>query len=242
MPNANVYARFSLALHIAVPLILLGGRISAAPQSAPQGADSEQAIDEVAVVAHKVERSTRDIAANVTVVSREDLSANLAATVADVFCSKTVIEGIEAGGHINLQSTIGEFRLDGSLYLARGENRENGQALNSVGPGQAVAGASWYAPSANRSVRLQATFTEAWDDRDESSGGLFKPAGHAVFDLYYTHQFGDRTTICAGLLNLTDRVYWNWSDVGGLSPTDPVLPYLAQPGTSLSVSVNLNWQ
>lgn len=156
--------------------------------------------------------------------------------------SETVIEGVEAGGHIYLQSPIGEFRLDGSLYLARGENRENGQPLNSVGPGQAVVGTSWYSQDARRSLRLQSTFTEAWDDRDESSGELFKPAGRVVFDLYYTQELGDRTTIRAGLLNLTDRVYWNWSDVRGLSPTDPVIPYLAQPGRHVSVSVNLNWQ
>lgn len=156
--------------------------------------------------------------------------------------SKTVIEGVEAGGHINLQSAIGDFRFDGALYLANGENRENGQALNSVGPGQAVIGASWYAPNQKQQIRLQSTFTEGWDDRDESSGDLFKPAGHAVFDLYLTQQLGRRTTIRAGLLNLTDRVYWNWSDVRGLSPTDPVLPYLAQAGRSLSFSVNMNWQ
>ena len=155
---------------------------------------------------------------------------------------KTVIEGVEAGAHINLQSAIGEFRFDGALYLAKGENRENGQPLNSVGPGQAVVGASWIAPNQIQQLRLQSTFTESWDDRDESSGELFKPAGHAVFDLYFTHQFGDRTTIRAGLLNVTDRVYWNWSDVRGLSPTDPVLPYLAQAGRSLSFSVNMNWQ
>ncbi len=156
--------------------------------------------------------------------------------------SKTIIEGFEAGGHVNLRSAIGEFRLDGSLYLARGENRENGQPLNSVGPAQAVFGVSWAASNATRSVRLQSTLTEAWDDRDESSGELFKPAGHTVIDLYYTQQLGDRTTVRAGLLNLTDRVYWNWSDVRGLSPTDPVIPYLAQPGRNFSVSVNLNWQ
>ena len=155
---------------------------------------------------------------------------------------KTVIEGVEAGGHINFQSAIGDLRFDGALYLARGENRENGQALNSVGPGQAVIGASWHAPNQNQQIRLQSTFTESWDDRDESSGDLFKPAGHAVFDLYFTQKFGDRTTIRAGLLNLTDRIYWNWSDVRGLSPTDPVLPYLAQAGRSLSFSVNMNWQ
>jgi hemoglobin/transferrin/lactoferrin receptor protein len=156
--------------------------------------------------------------------------------------SEAIIEGVEAGGHIDLQSSIGEFRIDGSLYLARGENRENGQALNSVGPAQAVIGTSLISQDARRSLRLQSTFTEAWDDRDESGGELFKPAGHAVFDLYFTQQLGDRTTVRAGLLNLTDRIYWNWSDIRGLSPTDPVIPYLAQPGRNFSVSVNVNWQ
>jgi hemoglobin/transferrin/lactoferrin receptor protein len=156
--------------------------------------------------------------------------------------SATVIEGIEAGGHFDLQSAIGEFRFDGAFYLARGENRENGEPLNSVGPGQAVVGASWTSPNATRQLRLQTTLTEAWDERDESRGELFKPAGHAVFDLYFTQRLGDRVTLRAGLLNLTDRVYWNWSDVRGLGPDDPVVPYLAQPGRNVSVSVSMNWQ
>lgn len=155
---------------------------------------------------------------------------------------ETVIEGIEAGGHINLQGTLENFQVDGSLYLARGENRENGAALNSVGPAQAVIGATWTAASQARSVRLQATLTDAWDDRDESGGDLFKPAGHAVLDLYLTQSVGDRTTLRAGILNLADRTYWNWSAVRGLSPTDPVLPYLAQPGRNVSLSINYGWQ
>jgi hemoglobin/transferrin/lactoferrin receptor protein len=144
--------------------------------------------------------------------------------------AKTVIEGVEAGGHINFRGVLENFSLDGSLYLARGENRENGQSLNSVGPGQAVIGATWKGHSSDRRIRLQATLTDGWDDRDESGGELFKPAGHAVFDLYYTQRIAERTTFRAGVLNLTDRTYWNWSDIRGLSPTDPVMPYLAQPG------------
>ena len=57
--------------------------------------------------------------------------------------ARTVIEGIEAGGHIDLQGALEPFRIDGSFYLARGENRENGQPLNSVGPAQGVVGLSW---------------------------------------------------------------------------------------------------
>ena len=156
--------------------------------------------------------------------------------------SETVIEGIEAGGHLDFRGVLEQFSVDGSLYLARGENRDNGQPLNSVGPGQAVLGASWKGASADRRVRLQATLTAGWDDRDESGGDLFKPAGHAIFDLYYTQKLGEQTTFRAGLLNLTDRTYWNWSDVRGLGPNDPVMPYLAQPGRNASVSVNFSWQ
>ena len=83
--------------------------------------------------------------------------------------------------------------------------------------------------------------TDSWSDRDESGGDSFKPSGHVVFDLYLTQRLGERTTLRAGLHNLTDKTYWNWSDVRGLAPDDPLLPYLAQAGTSASVSLNMNW-
>ena len=83
--------------------------------------------------------------------------------------------------------------------------------------------------------------TDSWSDRDETSGELFKPSGYAVFDLFLTQQLGSHTTLRAGLHNLTDRSYWNWSDIRGLSPDDPIIPYLAQAGRSASVSLNVTW-
>jgi hemoglobin/transferrin/lactoferrin receptor protein len=156
--------------------------------------------------------------------------------------ARTVIEGVEAGGHVDLTGALDAFRIDGAFYYARGENRENGEALNSVGPAQAVVGLTWSGSAAERQIRLQGTFTDGWDDRDESGGELFKPAGHGVFDLYYMQKLGRTLALRAGLLNLTDKTYWNWSDVRGLGPGDPVIPYLAQPGRSVSVSLNFNWQ
>jgi hemoglobin/transferrin/lactoferrin receptor protein len=150
---------------------------------------------------------------------------------------ETRIEGIEAGW----SSRLDAIGFDGSAYYARGTNKENGEALNSVGPAQAVLGLSWYSRDDRRQFRLKATLTDSWDDRDETSGELFKPAGHAVFDLFYMQRLGQSTTLRAGLHNLTDRTYWNWSDVGGLSPDDPILPYLAQAGRSASLSLNVSW-
>ena len=155
--------------------------------------------------------------------------------------ARTEIRGIEAGAHVELTGVLENFRVDAALYYADGENKENGQPLNSVGPAQAVVGARWTAADGGRQVRLQATLTDAWDDRDESRGELFKPPGHAVFDLFFMQQLGDRTTLRAGLLNLTDKTYWSWSDVRGFSPQDPMLPYLARAGRSFTASLNVNW-
>ena len=152
------------------------------------------------------------------------------------------IDGLEAGWQSRLPGALRTFTIDGSLYIARGENRDNGEPLNSVGPAQAVLGMNWDGGERMPQVRLKATLSERWSERDESAGALFKPAGYAVFDLYVTQRIGQRATLRAGLMNLTDRTWWNWSHVRGLAPDDPVLAALAQPGRSLTVAVNMQWQ
>jgi len=154
---------------------------------------------------------------------------------------ETRIEGVEAGWSLRMAGALQAFGVDGSAYYARGVNKETGEALNSVGPAQAVVGISWFSADGDRQVRLKSTFTDDWSNRDQTRGTLFIPAGHGVFDLYLTQNLGTRATIRAGLLNLTDRTYWNWSDVRGLTPDDPALPYLARAGRSASVSINVNW-
>ena len=152
----------------------------------------------------------------------------------------TTIEGFEAGWMARFGGNE-QFGLDGSAYLARGDNNVTGQAINSVGPAQGVVGFSWYSADEAWQLRLKGTFTDAYDRLDESSGELFKPPGHAVFDLYLTQKLGNNAVVRAGVHNLADRTYWNWSDVRGLNPADPILPYLAQAGRTASVSLNVVW-
>lgn len=153
---------------------------------------------------------------------------------------ETIIEGLEAGWATRFGR--GErFGFDGSAYYARGENKVTGQPLNSVGPAQGVLGFSWSSQNESRQLRLQATFTDAYSRRDETSGELFKPAGRAIFDLYLAQTIGNHAVVRAGLHNVTDRTYWNWADVRGISPNDPILPFLAQAGRSVSLSLNAVW-
>ncbi len=153
---------------------------------------------------------------------------------------KTKITGIEAGWSMHFGSNRA-FGFDGSAYYARGDNKDSGQPLNSVGPAQLVAGLSWFSHDESRQLRLKGTFTDAFDRRDQSSGEVFKPAGHAVFDVFVTQRLGNSAVLRAGLHNLTDRTYWNWSDVRGVKPNDSILPFLAQAGRSASVSLNVAW-
>jgi hemoglobin/transferrin/lactoferrin receptor protein len=156
--------------------------------------------------------------------------------------SQASIEGIEAGARTQLAGRLRSFAVDGSFYAARGENRETNEALNSVGPAQAVLGFSWMQPDGRRQVRLKGTFTNRWTKLDETAGELFKPRGHALFDVLISQEVGEHAILRAGLLNLTDRKYWYWSGVRGLAPGDPLLPSLAQPGRSLTVAIEMNWQ
>jgi hemoglobin/transferrin/lactoferrin receptor protein len=148
----------------------------------------------------------------------------------------TVIEGVEAAWSLE----VDDWQFDASAYYADGENKENGQALNSVGPAQAVIGIAWNATE-RRQLRLKTTLTDAWTNRDETGGELFKPAGYGVVDFFLSQKIGARMTLRAGVHNLTDRTYWHWADIRGLSPTDPMLPYLSRAGRSASLSLNVNW-
>ena len=153
---------------------------------------------------------------------------------------RTTIEGIEAGWRVRF-GELEQFAFEGSAFYARGENTGTGEPVNSVGPAQAVIGLSWISADQARELRLKSTLADAFDRLDESAGPLFEPSGYAVFDLYLAQRLGDNVIVRAGLHNLTDRTYWNWADVRGLAPDNPILPYLAQAGRAASVSLNLVW-
>lgn len=152
----------------------------------------------------------------------------------------TTIQGVEAGWQTRF-GTHEAFSFDGAAFYARGDNNVTGQPINSVGPPQAVLGLAWFSRDESRQLRLKGTFTDAYNRLDESNGELFGPAGYAVFDLFFTQKLGNNAIVRVGLHNLADRTYWNWSDVRGLQPDNPVLPYLAQAGRSASVSLNVIW-
>ena len=154
---------------------------------------------------------------------------------------RAVIEGVEAGASYGLRTRTTGLSLEASVFIARGTDRQSGAPLNSVGPPQAVVGMDWASANERWRARLLGTLTAAWDDRDETTGELFEPPGHAVYDAYLAYQPGPRVTLRAGLRNLTDQTTWSWTHVRGLAPGDPTVPYLSRPGRSFTVGIEMNW-
>jgi hemoglobin/transferrin/lactoferrin receptor protein len=154
---------------------------------------------------------------------------------------QATITGVEAGWQWQLTGVLENLAIDGSLYGARGENSVTGQSLESVGPAQAVIGIAWHAASGRRSLRLQASYADAWDDRNESAGELHKPGAYTLLDLYFAQRIGKRVTLRVAIMNLTDTTYWHWNSVRGLSPDDVLIPHLAQPGRNVSMSFAMDW-
>ncbi len=60
-------------------------------------------------------------------------------------------------------------------------------------------------------------------------------------DVYLNHQMTDAISVRFAINNLFDEQYWNWSEVRGLSTTDPLLPGLAASGRYFSAGVQWDW-
>jgi hemoglobin/transferrin/lactoferrin receptor protein len=167
-----------------------------------------------------------------------------------LFQSRNIDRARIRGVDVRLEQDLGAWSetLDGLLlklagYWSEGENRENGQPLNSIAPPQVVAGAAWTSPSAAFQVELMSTITAAKDsdDIDQTAGARYSTPGWAVLDLTASWRISDRLEVTAGVFNLGDSTYWRWLDVARLVPTDPMIPILSLPGRSYALTTRLRF-
>jgi len=148
------------------------------------------------------------------------------------------IWGAEATADLVLSSWVPGLSVVGSAYWARGENRDTGEPLNSVGPPQAVLGAHWVSPGGRAEVSLFGTFTLRHSDLDETAGELFEAPGHGVYDLFVAWRWTGDLVARLAIENLGDKTWWRWADVRGMAPEEPVLALMSQPGRSVSVNLS----
>ncbi|MCK9488026.1 MAG: TonB-dependent hemoglobin/transferrin/lactoferrin family receptor [Xanthomonadales bacterium] len=154
------------------------------------------------------------------------------------------IRGVEADllWHLgSVHERLDRWQLRAAAAWAHGDDLRRGQPLNSIDPAQVTLGLGWQSGSGLWGAEAAMVAVRGKDRVDHGSSGLFAPPGHARFDLYAWADPWPGLRINAGLLNLDDRRYWDWSSVRGLAADDPGLGFHSRPGRSLAVNLALHW-
>lgn len=156
---------------------------------------------------------------------------------------RVTIRGAEAKGELFLDALglPNGWRALGSVAYARGKDHGTGQALNSVDPLKGVLSLAYSQPSGIFGGDLSWTLVTAKSRFDKTqTDNQFSTSGYGTLDLNGWWQLDEHLSINAGLFNLTDKRYWSWGDVQGLSRNDPSLTRASQPGRH--AAVNLIWE
>ena len=164
-----------------------------------------------------------------------------------LFQSQNIDEARIYGAELGLDWRVGDQApaLEGwttrlAAAWTRGEDRVSGEPLNSVDPASAVLSLRYEAPTGRWGSELATTAVAAQNEVDDSRADLYETAGYVTLDLLAHYDFGRGLRINAGVFNLTDAEYIDWSDVRGRVVGDPLIPYYTRPGRN--VSVTLHWR
>ena len=153
------------------------------------------------------------------------------------------ISGVEARGDGSWDNGLGAHL---ALSWQSGEQSRGGVEwdLPSINPFKVTAGLSYADPAGRFGGRLMATHAAAMDadDMGLTCGATCFDAGTTnVLDVTGYWNLNEAVTLRAGVFNLTDETWWNWSDVRGLDAASPVLDAWSQPGRNVSISLTYRY-
>ncbi|MCH7343676.1 TonB-dependent hemoglobin/transferrin/lactoferrin family receptor [Pelomonas sp. CA6] len=144
------------------------------------------------------------------------------------------IRGVEARAW--WQATRG-LSLSAAVASARGHSRQNGvdTPLDTVQPLTASLSARYEQSHWHLQASLQ--HSAAKKASQVSDPSYYAPPGYDVIDVGGGVQLSQSLSLSAWITNLTDKTYWRWSDVRGVSADSPVLAAFTAPGRALRVSL-----
>jgi hemoglobin/transferrin/lactoferrin receptor protein len=152
---------------------------------------------------------------------------------------------------VNRQSvTLRGFELKGSARLSArttlraaygqttGTDTARGLPLNSVNPAKLVLGIDHRLGDWSLGASLAHSAKKSASDIDTTgAANQFATPAWTTLDLRASWQVTRATRLSAAIHNLTDRRYWEWTNVRGIAATSPVLDSYTAPGRSVSVAL-----
>ncbi len=148
------------------------------------------------------------------------------------------------------QVRLSGFEIKGKLALGkdtdlrlgygqtRGTDTEADRPLNSVNPAKLVLGldqklGAWTVGG----VLTHVARKSAGDIDFSQNAGQFATPAYTTLDLRASWQVRPGLKLSAALRNITDRTYWEWTNVRGIAADSPVLDSYTAPGRNLAVAL-----
>ncbi len=160
-----------------------------------------------------------------------------------LFQSQNVAEARIVGAEASLAwhpaATPNGLTLRGAAGWTRGDDTVRDRPLNSIEPWRLVASAEYAGVDGRWGVELTSILVGAKDRTDDSTVVQARTGGFATFDLTLRYALTKSLRLNAGVFNLADRAYMEWSDVRGRPAGDPLLELYRRPGRN--VAVTLTW-
>jgi hemoglobin/transferrin/lactoferrin receptor protein len=127
-----------------------------------------------------------------------------------------------------------------AIGFSRGSDRETGVSLDSIDPLRVVTGLDLQPANSPWKAAFTVTWVDAKDHVDPAAN-LYLPDSYLTLDLYGELRLGEHLRFNAGVYNLTDEKYWEWSDVRGRPASDLAIDRYTRPGRSVSASLKLEF-
>ncbi|PUA17907.1 TonB-dependent hemoglobin/transferrin/lactoferrin family receptor [Glaciimonas sp. PCH181] len=149
------------------------------------------------------------------------------------------ISGLEARLDWQFASGLG---IKAGMAYTKGSTQNGGQSkpLDTVNPFMAVVGLR-YEPSERWFTQTDVSYQAGKRRSDISTPTYFAPPSATVTDIRAGYNFNKYATLYAGINNLFDNKYWNWSDVRGLADNSTVKDAYTASGRSFNIGLKLQY-
>lgn len=154
------------------------------------------------------------------------------------------INGIEMRGSLWLDTAFNApvgTTLNFAVAYAKGENKTNDTALDSISPLKAVMGLNYDSPNENWGGALNWTLVAKKEFADVSNEDLATTQGYGTVDLTAYYTITTDWKVRAGVFNLTDKQFSVWENIRGLNADNSNLSRYNRPGRHLSLNLGFDF-
>jgi hemoglobin/transferrin/lactoferrin receptor protein len=171
------------------------------------------------------------------------------AVIQSINIDNATISGFEIKGAMNWGKVgDGQLSMPFAYGYTRGTVKNTGKPLDTIDPAKLVVGVKY--ETASWDIRLDASHHSAkkFDDISAQTIAASPPAvpvaspqfavpSATTLDLTGQWRISKTLRVNAGIINLTDKKYWNWSDVRGVAANSSFRDAYSQPGRYFNVSL-----